>query len=287
MAGGGHAEAACMLATIEAVGAARPRNWEAALDHLETAAGRGSEPARAQLRLLAGVGGGGDGDWGALRRKVDIERLLRAPSPTPVAERPRLRRFEGFADADECRWLIERARPKLAPAVVWDMDSGETRVDPYRSNSAVELGLVETDVVVAMLRARIAAATRLPEFIFELPQLMHYRVGEEFRPHHDYIDPDKPGFAADIARRGQRMGTFLVYLNDDFTGGETEFPKAGISVRARAGDALFFANVTPDGRPDPLTLHTGRPPETGEKWILSQWIRDRPPAGPAETPSRG
>ena len=213
-----------------------------------------------------------------------LDRLLRAPFPTPLAERPRLRRFEGFADADECRWLIERARPKLAPAVVWDMDSGETRVDPYRSNSAVELGLVETDVVVAMLRARIAAATRLPEFIFELPQLMHYRVGEEFRPHHDYIDPDKPGFAADIARRGQRMGTFLVYLNDDFTGGETEFPKAGISVRARAGDALFFANVTPDGRPDPLTLHTGRPPDTGEKWILSQWIRDRPPTGSAPAP---
>ncbi|CAL1549051.1 unnamed protein product [Lymnaea stagnalis] len=108
---------------------------------------------------------------------------------------------------------------------------------------------------------------------------MHYAVGQEFSVHHDFLDPAQPGPAADIARRGQRMGTFLIYLNDDYEGGETAFPRAGIAHRGKAGDALFFANVTPDGRPDPLTLHAGKPPTAGEKWIFSQWIRDRPPAG--------
>ena len=55
-------------------------------------------------------------------------------------------------------------------------------------------------------------------------------------------------------------------------------PKAGIAFRGRTGDGLFFANVLSNGQPDLLTLHTGRPPTSGEKWILSQWIRDRPPA---------
>jgi prolyl 4-hydroxylase len=283
----GHGEASCMLATLEAVGAGRPRDWGRALEHLETAAARGSEHARGQLRLLAGVSdpagnaqsAGAEEDWGALRTRINIERLLRAPAPSALSERPRLRVFREFARNAECRWVIDRLRPKLRPAAVWDETSGGGVVDDYRSNSAAEVPVHDMDVVIALLRARISEATRLPEFIFEIPQLMHYAVGEEFRPHHDFLDPSKPGFAADIARRGQRMGTFLLFLNEDFEGGETEFPKAGISFRGRPGDALFFANVTRDGQPDPLTLHAGRAPTRGDKWILSQWIRERPPTG--------
>ena len=43
------------------------------------------------------------------------------------------------------------------------------------------------------------------------------------------------------------------------------------------GEALFWANVTPDGRPDSSTLHAGLPPTSGEKWTLSQWCRNRAP----------
>jgi hypothetical protein len=280
----GHAEASCTLATLAAVGAGRPRDWSRALDHLELAAERGSEHARGQLRLLSRASrpssedGQAEDDWRGARGRIDIDELLRPPDPIALSDAPRLRLFRGFAQPDECRWLIDRLRPKLHPAVVWDLDSGESVVDPYRSNSAADLPLLDMDVVIALLKARISAATRLPEFIFELPQIMRYAVGEEFRLHHDFLDPEKPGFAEDFAQRGQRMGTFLIYLNDDFEGGETEFPKAGISFRGAIGDGLFFANVTRDGRPDPLTQHAGRPPTRGEKWILSQWIRERPPA---------
>ena len=272
-AGRDHPEATCLLATMAAVGAGRARDWERALDLLVLAAERGSEHARGQLALL----GGGGGDWAAMRGRVDLQRLLEAPAAVAISERPRLRRFDRFASPDECGWVIERLRPKLHRAAIWDQVTGEGVVDPYRSNSAAELVLADMDVVIEVLRARISAATRLPEFIFEIPQLMHYKVGEEFRPHHDYLDPQSPGLAADFARRGQRMGTFLLYLNDDFDGGETEFPRAGLSFRGGTGDALFFANVTRDGQPDPMTLHAGRSPTKGEKWILSQWIRERPP----------
>ena len=281
----GHVEATCMLATMEAVGAGRPRDWNRALDYLVLAAERGSEHAGAQLRLLErmsrppGVADSvrAEDDWSKARSRIDMEGLLRAPAPFAVSESPRLRLFRGFAQEAECQWVIDRLRPKLHRAVIWDEASGEGRLDSYRNNSAVELPLGNMDVVLEVLRARISTATRLPEFIFEIPQLLHYAVGEEFRPHHDFLDPEKPGFATNLAHRGQRMGTFLICLNDDFEGGETEFPNAGISFRGRTGDALFFANVTRDGQPDPTTLHAGRPPTRGEKWMLSQWIRDRPP----------
>jgi predicted 2-oxoglutarate/Fe(II)-dependent dioxygenase YbiX len=115
--------------------------------------------------------------------------------------------------------------------------------------------------------------------VFEPAQIMHYAPGEEFRPHYDFLTPDSPGMAAQIARYGQRIATFLLYLNEDFDGGETVFPLKDISYRGRAGDALFFANIDTANAPDPLTRHAGRPPTRGEKWILSQWIRDRS-AGP-------
>jgi hypothetical protein len=267
----GHAEATCMLATLEAVGAGRRQDWTRAFECLQLAADRGSEHARAQLQLLAGP---------AAPARIDLKRLLQVPERVALSERPRLRVFPGFASPAECQWVVARMRPKLAPAMVWDEVSGAGRVDPVRNSSAVELRLTEMDVAIEILRARISVATRLPEPIFEIPQVMHYTVGQEFRPHHDFLDPQEQGHAADLGRRGQRIGTFLIYLNDDFEGGETDFPRAGLCHRGRTGDALFFANVTPDGHPDPLTVHAGRPPASGEKWIFSQWIRDRVPGPP-------
>lgn len=79
-----------------------------------------------------------------------------------------------------------------------------------------------------------------------------------------------------MAGHGQRILTFLLYLNDDFEGGETEFPLAGIRHKGKKGDALFFWNVHPDGRLDRQTLHAGLPPGIGEKWLLSQWVRNKP-----------
>ena len=150
-----------------------------------------------------------------------------------------------------------------------------------RPNRALELTLAEMDVVVAVIRARIAAAANIPVAVFEPPQVMHYAVGEEFRPHHDFLDPTQSGHTDELARFGQRIATFLIYLNGDYEGGETVFPRAGLRHKGGRGDALLFANVDAASRaPDPLTLHAGAPPTRVEKWIFSQWIRDRSPGAP-------
>ena len=57
-----------------------------------------------------------------------------------------------------------------------------------------------------------------------------------------------------MRRFGQRIATFLIFLNEDFEGGETDFPKAGISHRRRKGDALFWANVDSLRRSRPAYL---------------------------------
>ena len=99
----------------------------------------------------------------------------------------------------------------------------------------------------------------------ESPHILHYSVGEEFRPHFDTPDnPNSPGFR-------QRVLTFLISLNDDYQGGETVFPAINGRWKGRRGSALFFWNVEPDGTRDQRTLHAGLPVTRGEKWLLSQW----------------
>jgi prolyl 4-hydroxylase len=266
----GNAEAGATMATVEAMGAGRPQDWSKAFDWLERAAAAGSPSARAQLAML--------------RRgsaSPDIAALTAPPPKRPVSERPRIRILEGFASAAECDWLIALAKERLNPAWVWDPATGEGRPDPNRTNRALDLRLGGMDVVAQVIRARIAAASNLPLPVFEPAQIMRYAVGEEFRPHHDFLDPAQGGHGPQLARFGQRIATFLIYLNDDFEGGETVFPKAGFRYRGRRGDALLFANVDAATRaPDPLTLHAGLPPTRGEKWIFSQWIRDRSPGPP-------
>ena len=132
------------------------------------------------------------------------------------------------------------------------------------------------DVVIEMIRARIAGAIGAPLPCLEVSQVLRYEVGEEFAPHCDFLD-DRT-MASEIAQRGQRAVTVLIYLNQDFEGGATSFPELGLEHRGKPGDALVFSNVDPGGRPDPRTRHAGRPPSRGEKWLFSQWVRDRMPA---------
>lgn len=263
-------------ALFEAVGCGRPQSWDRALDCLALAAERGSRPAQDQLRILGRVPHE-QRDWGAIRSDISIEKLVQAPQKQAISETPRLRMIKEFANSDECRWLVTRTRDRLRPALVVTPGGVQTK-DPSRTNSGIDFQLADMDVVIETIRARISSATRLPLPLFEPSQVLHYAPGQEFRAHHDYFDLENPGHAEQL-RSGQRIATFLVYLNEDYTGGETAFPRARLSFRGNVGDALFIANVERSGQPDPSTLHAGTPPASGEKWIFSQWIRDKALAG--------
>jgi hypothetical protein len=107
---------------------------------------------------------------------------------------------------------------------------------------------------------------------FEIPMVLHYDVGQEITPHFDFIDAQAADYAQQIQVLGQRMITFLMYLNDAYEGGETTFPRLGILHRGAPGDGLYFINAHPDLTPDRRMLHTGSPPTAGEKWIVTQFI---------------
>ena len=280
--GSGAAEHLLAVATAEGLGARQ--DWHAALDHLTKSAELGHANARAELAALAGDWSPQDAaDWGAstrnwkvLRQAIDVTAWLRSPPAQAVLPAPRIAVIERFAAPEICRWLIERARSGLVRAQTIDPKTGRAHYeDIARTNSCCPFDVAHMDMVLVMLRARIARLTQLPILGFEDSQVLHYAPGEEFRPHFDFLDTREPGHAAAVAAGGQRVLTFLVYLNEGYDAGETAFPQLGWRYKGRTGDALLFYNATPDGAPDRRTLHAGTATTRGEKYLFSQWVRFR------------
>ena len=257
----GGAEASELTAALRAAGRFLPQDWTAAFAALRFAADAGEPRARDQLRLL----GAGD----------DLEALLAIPAPRVLSEAPRIAAFDGFLAPELCDWLIERARGRIKPARVYDSGGGgaESRA---RSNGSTEFHLIESDVIMAVTQARIARATGIATANFEALAVLHYETGQEFVRHVDFLDPEIEAHAGVIAERGQRVATFLVYLNDGFEGGETEFSRLNLRFKGKKGDAILFWNADAEGKPDRMTLHAGLAPTQGQKWLLSQFLRDRP-----------
>jgi len=279
----GHTGADALLAVMSGMGVGMAQDWDQALDHLQRAAERGSVAARGQLRALAGQDASADTDlpggeaWPRLRRSINLGSWLLRPEKTVLSKTPRAVSVRNFLSTAVCDWLIARARGRTQRALVHDAATEAGREGSGRNNTYFEFGFLELDLVVVLVRARIAATIGVPVPVLETPQVLHYEVGERYARHHDYFDPRQPGHAAQIASGGQRIVTFLVYLNAAYEGGETDFPLIGLRHRGAPGDALYFGNVEAGGAPDPRTLHAGLAPSQGEKWLLSQWVRDRSP----------
>ena len=279
----GDSEALHICAVIASQDMNLHARWRVALDFLVGAAEKGSALARRELQLLSG-----SEDAAPARsfqddaRRVNIERWLKPAPPQTRFEAPRIVTCTGFATAAECDWLIQRAGPRLKPAEVYDPQAqGGLRADEIRNNSDTSFDIVESDLVLMALRERIARLALLQTDEFEPTMVLHYTPGQQFAPHFDFVDATAPHLASDIAENGQRVATFLLYLNDDFEGGETDFPALGWRYKGRKGDALLFWNVDATGLPDPATLHAGLKPVRGEKWVLSQWMRRKSQPMPA------
>lgn len=254
-----HPDALQLSAVLFALGIGRTQDWRAAFDLVRRAADLGDARAKAQLAII--------GEAFADHLNVSAGELR--------FEAPRVLTFERFVSPAVCAWIIDKARPSLEAARIKNAERGGVNTDAIRTNTGMGFSLIDTDLVLQLTFARIAAAIGIPVMHQEPANVLHYEPGQEYKPHFDYIDPGVAHFARELQTIGQRVATFLIYLNDGFEGGETTFTRLNWNYKGRAGDALAFWNVT-DGRPDPRTLHAGAPPSSGVKWLFSKWVRDRP-----------
>jgi prolyl 4-hydroxylase len=184
---------------------------------------------------------------------------------------PRIVVFGGLLSDDECDALVALSRPRLARSETVDNSTGGSEVNVARTSDGMFFERGET-ALIARIEQRIASLVNWPVENGEGLQILRYRPGAEYRPHHDYFDPAHPGTATILKRGGQRVGTLVMYLNTPAAGGATTFPDITLEVAPIKGNAVFFSYDRP--HTVTRTLHGGAPVVEGEKWVATKWLRE-------------
>lgn len=136
--------------------------------------------------------------------------------------------------------------------------------------------------------------TRLRKFegnskntLIEASRIQRYYRDGHFSYHFDALSD-----SAAVESFGNRVSTFMIYLEGNITGGGTHFPlldtrfnsddrceiidcsgdRNGTTFRPIPGNALFWMNVQGNGRRHPATIHAGLPVNSGVKTIWNIWL---------------
>ena len=247
-AANGHAEAKRAEAYFAASGIGGPRNPARARSMLQALAPSDRFVA-VQLALLDHVQ--------CTRKLASAERRL-------LLVDPHIELVVGLFSAAECRYLQLLAQPWLEPAMIY-ATTGEGMRDPHRDSDNMVIAPMTEDLVVQAINHCIASASGTQVSWGEPLHVLRYAPGQQYRPHHDAHS------FGPVEQR--RVATALLYLNDSYEGGETNFPALGITVRGGLGDLLIFHNLDAGQMPDPRMIHAGLPITAGEKWLATRWIR--------------
>jgi prolyl 4-hydroxylase len=206
---------------------------------------------------------------------------------------PRVFSIEDFLSPDECDQLIQLALQQgLQASTVYSGSFAKQQRDLHTRSSMNTWLARSTANLTDRVYRRAAAVLAMDEALLQAPvrdeeneqhlhphstslaeslQVVRYKKKQEYTAHHDFVYPSQTH-----RMQPTRFATLLLYLNDDFTGGQTVFPRAvnahfhdGISIEPKKGRAVLFYNVLPDGNVDDLSIHSSKPVEKGEKVRVS------------------
>ncbi|PZQ61307.1 MAG: oxygenase [Sphingomonas taxi] len=175
-----------------------------------------------------------------------------------------------FLDPATCAALIGLIDLGRRPSTIAD-PNGDTA---FRTSETCDLPAA--DPLVAALDAALAAATGLDPAHGEPIQGQRYAVGQEFKAHTDYFEPNGADFARYCSVAGNRTWTAMIYLNEPEAGGATRFKAVDKTIQPERGKLVCWNNCRPDGTLNPATLHHGMKVRAGTKYIVTKWYRERP-----------
>jgi prolyl 4-hydroxylase len=190
-----------------------------------------------------------------------------------------LEEYDNFLTPEECDQIIQLTKDQLIDSRVY-ASSDNDAVDNLVRNSR-QAWLYDNDhALVNDISQTVSKSVNISPQHFEALQVVRYPTGGFYKPHYDACVGTK-----EFCQRAnqqfngqQRYITFLIYLNDDFEGGGTHFPKINYTVVPKKGKAVLFYSVDSTGKVLPGSLHGGEPVTKGEKWICNKWIH-LPPEG--------
>ena len=175
----------------------------------------------------------------------------------------------GFIGPVLCDALIDRIDAVRRPSTIADPNGDSA----FRTSETGDL--TADDPVVQAVEARLAAFTGLDPAHGEPLQGQRYAVGQEFKGHTDYFEPQGADFERYCSVAGNRTWTVMVYLNAPEAGGATRFKAVDKIIQPETGKLVAWNNRRPDGSLNPATLHQGMKVREGVKYVITKWYRER------------
>lgn len=176
---------------------------------------------------------------------------------------------QDFLSLQECAELRVMIDANARPSTLF---SGSANAD-YRTSSSCNLD--PHDESVSRISDRICALMGLPAEQGETLQGQRYENGQEYKPHCDYFPVAADYWPAMLRSGGQRCWTAMIYLSPVEAGGETHFPYCEFMVPPNEGMLLMWNNLDRDGAPNENSLHAARAVESGTKYVVTKWFRER------------
>lgn len=198
------------------------------------------------------------------RVELKIPNAIRFPSPEIE-----LYTVEGFLNPVESAELTSLIIANLRQSTISMPPTGEPD-KAFRTSRTCDL-VGGQDAVLA-LDAKICQSLGVDPAFAEPTQGQCYEVGQEFKEHTDFFKAyELDRFSTPTL--GQRTWTFMVYLNEPESGGETRFVEVDLTVKPKLGMAVLWNNLLPSGNPNYFTRHQGMPVTAGTKVIITKWFR--------------
>ena len=179
--------------------------------------------------------------------------------------------IKNFLSKEECDYLISLIDKNNTPSMVVSEGVERDKYDTSRTSSTCNLPVADPEVI--KIHKRIADKLGLDLSKGEHLQGQKYEPGQYFKAHNDWFGRGA-AYNKHCLYSGNRTNTFMIYLNDNFEGGGTDFSKKGVTVHPETGKAVTWTNLTLDGNGDPNSLHEGMNVISGTKYIITSWWRE-------------
>ena len=177
--------------------------------------------------------------------------------------------IHGILNSEECEYIMKLAEGSFARSSVVGVDGADA------SRTSETAWISRDDPVARKVLEHACHMTGKPYENVEDLQVVRYKPGTYYRAHHDACCDETKACSLFENKGGQRVGTLLVYLNSDFTDGETHFPEYGdVKLKAPPGSAIFFRPLGQEDKCHPKALHAGLPISSGTKYVCNAWVRE-------------
>ena len=178
--------------------------------------------------------------------------------------------IENFLDKDTCEKLIKIIKKDNRRSTITTYKTEEDK--EFRTSQTCDMP--QDNITVMNLEKQMAAYLGYENERTESCQGQYYKVGNQFKAHTDWFTRDTQEWDNFAKDDGQRTWTFMIYLNDVEEGGETEFTNLNIKLKPKMGMGVLWNNMDADGNELADTIHWGKPPIKGEKYIITKWFRE-------------